>query len=395
MSDHRGVLVSIVVPLSGGADRTLSCLQALAALPADPAFEVIVVDDAAPGLAPVLAMLEGDVVIERLPRRSGFAAAAAAGVARATGDVVALLRDAPAPAPAWLQPLTLSLGDPRVAAAASVDAGAPGIPAVAAHALAWRRADLRAVPQAPNHLVVAALCTELARRGEVRTVPESVVTPSGNRCTAARGDRAFGATPELTVVIPTLDAAGDRLRRCVAAIQGATAVTHEIVIVDNGAPPQGFTAPVNAGLRAGRGRYLVVCNDDVEVLPGWWEPLRAELDAGAAVAFPHTVDGAMRTDFAAWCFALSRETLEDFAVADGEFLDPDLVVWYQDTDLLARLRAAGRPPAYVPESTIRHGLSETVASSDPALRAWVAEQVRRDQVRFEAKHGTQVVGASR
>lgn len=394
MSDDRGVPVTIVVPLSGGADRTLACLQALSSLPAEPPFEVVVVDDAAPDLAPILAMLEGDVVIERLPRRSGLAAAAAAGAARATGDVVVLLRDAACPEPGWLAPLVGALDDSAVAAAASVDAGASATPAVGAHALAWRRADLAAVPAVPDGLAVAALCADLARRGEVRSIAASAVTPAGTRSAAARAQLGFGQAPELTVVIPTLDAAGDRLRRCVAAVQAATTVAHEIVIVDNGAPPQGFTAPVNAGLRAGRGRYLVVCNDDVEVLPGWWEPLRAELDAGAAVAFPHTVDGAMRTDFAAWCFALTRDTLEEHAVADGEFLDPQLVVWYQDTDLLQRLRLAGRPPVHVPASTIRHGLSETVATSDPALRAWIAEQVRRDQVLFEAKHGTGVAGAA-
>jgi GT2 family glycosyltransferase len=103
----------------------------------------------------------------------------------------------------------------------------------------------------------------------------------------------------------------------------------------------------------------------------------------------------MRTDFAAWCFALSRETLDTFGVRDGEFLDPDLVVWYQDTDLLQRLREAGRPPVLVEASTIRHGLSETVGSEDPGLRAWIAAQVRADQAAFERKHGTAVAGAAR
>jgi GT2 family glycosyltransferase len=171
-------------------------------------------------------------------------------------------------------------------------------------------------------------------------------------------------------------------------------VPHELVIVDNGAPPQGFTAPVNAGLRAARGRYAVVCNDDVEVLPGWWGPLRETLDAGAPVAFPLTLGGAMRPDFAAWCFAVSRAALEEHAVAPGEFLHPDLVVWYQDSDLLQRLRLAGTPPVLVPESRIRHGLSETVATEDPALRAWIEGQVRRDKASFEALHGTGVAGAA-
>ena len=132
------------------------------------------------------------------------------------------------------------------------------------------------------------------------------------------------------------------MRACVSAIQRATSeAPYEIVLVDNGAPPQGFTAPVNSGLRAARGRYAVVMNDDVEVLPGWWPPLRDALDAGASVSFPVTIDGAMRTDFAAWCFAVSREALERFESEPGEFFDPRFRVWYQDTDLLARLRAAG------------------------------------------------------
>jgi hypothetical protein len=196
-------------------------------------------------------------------------------------------------------------------------------------------------------------------------------------------------------VIPTLDATSDRVRACVAAIHRTTDAPHEIVIVDNGAPPQGFTAPVNAGLRAARGAYAVVMNDDVETLPGWWGPLRAGLDAGAAVTFPLTIDGVMRPDFAAWCFAVSRATLDEFAVAPDEFFDPALVVWYQDTDLLQRLRLAARPPLLVAESRIRHGLSQTVATDDPALRAWIDQRIALDKAAFQAKHGADVAGAAR
>jgi GT2 family glycosyltransferase len=128
-----------------------------------------------------------------------------------------------------------------------------------------------------------------------------------------------------------------------------------------------------------------VMNDDVEVLPGWWPPLREALDAGASVTFPLTIDGAMRNDFAAWCFAVSRATLEEFGTAPGQFLDERFTVWYQDTDLNTRLRAAGRPPQLVEAAQIRHGLSETVASDDPELKAWITREVEKDREQFLAK----------
>jgi len=393
-ADHPGVQASILIVLDGGAEQALRCLASVAALDAgSPEHEVVIVDDASVGLEALFARVEGDVELIRTPRREGFAAAATRGLERCTGDVVVLLRGAPEVAPGFLAPLVEALADPARAAATPVTAQALGDPPVAAHAIAVRRADVDALPAAPAGLEIAAQCARLARAGGVDAIERSAVAAPGARTGGSR--RAPGEDVELTIVIPTLDAAGDRVRRCVAAAQATTEAPHEIVIVDNGAPPQGFTAPVNAGLRAARGRYAVVLNDDVELLPGWWPPLRAALDAGAAVAFPLTIDGAMRTDFAAWCFALSRDTLETFAVASDEFLDPDLVVWYQDTDLLVRLREAGRPPVLVEGSTIRHGLSETVGSEDPQLRRWIAEQVRADQAAFERKHGAAVPGAAR
>ena len=374
--------VSVIVALDGGAERSLRCLASLASVPDDPAHEVVVVDDASADLAPVLARIEEGAEIVRLERRRGLAAALRAGVERATGDVVVLLRGAVEVEPGFLAPLVAALDGADAAVAAS-----GGVPS-ASLAVAVHRSGL-AIPDAPDDLVVAEL---LLRLGAVREVTGSVVRGPGARTIGAR--RSPGEPVELSIVIPTLDATSDRVRACVAAIHRTTDAAHEIVLVDNGAPPQGFTAPVNAGLRAARGAYAVVMNDDVETLPGWWAPLRAGLDAGAAVTFPVTVDGTMRPDFAAWCFAVSRATLDDFAVAPGEFFDPGLVVWYQDTDLLQRLRLAGRPPQLVAESQIRHGLSQTVATDDPALRAWIDRRIALDRAAFQGKHGANVAGAA-
>jgi len=379
------VRASLIVHLQGGPEQALRCFQSLAGLPDEPEHEVIVVDDASTGLEELLSRLEGDVSIVSLERRAGFAASVNRALEEAAGENVVMLRGAPEVASGFLAPLLAELDADGVAGAASVTAGAAEAHLVAAHAFAVPAQALRVaggVPTAPDHLAIAALCTVLDGR-TVAAAGSAVVAP-GTRIGAAR--RAPGEDPELTVVIPTLDAASERVRACVSAVQRCTEAPHEIVLVDNGAPPQGFSAPVNSGIRAARGRYVVVMNDDVEVLPGWWQPLRTTLDAGASVVFPLTIDGAMRGDFAAWCFAMPRATVEEFSVAPGDFFDPQLVVWYQDTDLLTRLRAAGRPPELVRESQIRHGLSETVASDDPELSAWIREQIARDRVAFLAKH---------
>ncbi|HEX8206706.1 MAG TPA: glycosyltransferase, partial [Solirubrobacteraceae bacterium] len=86
--------VSVIVVLDGGAERSLRCLAALAAVPDDPKHEVVVVDDASADLEPVLARIEGGAEIVRLERRRGLAAAWRAGLERATGETVVLLRTA-------------------------------------------------------------------------------------------------------------------------------------------------------------------------------------------------------------------------------------------------------------------------------------------------------------
>ena len=379
--------VSVIVPLSGDPVQALRCFEGIAAQTRAPAHEVIVVDDASVGLKELLERLAGDVEVVRSAHRLGFAGAAQMAFERARGELIVLLRGAAVPASAWLSALVAELADPAVGMSASATAGEAATTPLAAWSVALRAQDLRAagIAQIPDQLVFAALALELARRGlDLRLAPTATIGAPGARTAGGRG--APGEPPELTIVIPTLDAASDRVRGCVAAVQSRTAAPHEIVIVDNGAPPQGFAAPVNAGLRAARTRYVVVMNDDVEPLAGWWEPLRAAIDDGAAVAFPLTVEGPMRTDFAAWCFAIGSDSIVEFSHAPGEFFDPSLVIWYQDTDLLLALRRAGRPPLLVAESTIRHGLSQTVASSDPELSAWVRVQVEADRQLFIAKH---------
>jgi GT2 family glycosyltransferase len=191
---------------------------------------------------------------------------------------------------------------------------------------------------------------------------------------------------ELTVVIPALDVLAERVRRCVESVRSHTDVAYEIVLVGNDSPPQGFTAPANSGIRAARGDYVVVMNDDVEVMAGWWPPLRAELERGAYASFPTTEDGGHRHDFTGWCFAVSREAIVRMGHSPEEFFDPQFRVWFQDTDLLLRLCEAGHPPVVASGSRITHGRSQTLEDrTDEEFASWVEQQIERDREAFRRK----------
>lgn len=379
--------ITIVIPVQERPDRAWRCFLSLADLPELPEHEIVIVDDGAPGLGRLLERLSGDVAVLHSGPHAGFARSATVGLARATGDVLVFLRGTPAVGGDWLAPLVAALERDGVAVAASVSSDDPDGHPVTSPAFAVSRSVLRragGLAPVPDDLVLAALAADAGPLGRTTAVAQSTVTAEPPGPVPAR--RGLGIAPELSIVVPTLAAAGGRTRRCVRAIGAATDVPHEILIVDNGASPQGYTAPVNAGVRAAAGRYIVVMNDDVEPLPDWWPPLRDALDAGASVVFPHTIDGSTRRDFSAWCFAVRRDELERIGHAPGELFDPQFSVWYQDSDLLVRLVGEGREPQLVRASEIHHGLSETVNTDDPELRAWIRWQVAADQRRFLEKH---------
>lgn len=353
-----GIGVSIVVVLGDDPWGAMACLESISELaPGSPPHEVVLVDNESLGLRATLAALQGDVRIVRLPERLAVDEALRAGTEVAGGRVVLCL-----PEPALLAPGALI--------AICAEAAGEGAAQVSPSKFEARvsRPGRIGPGTAPVHVDAAAH-----------------ISPSP----APLCRRGPGIEPiEVSIVIPTLDAASAEVRDCLRAVQATIRVAHEIIVIDNGAPPQGFTAPVNTALRAARGRHLVVMNDDVRVLDGWWEPLAAALEGGAPLVFPLTIEGRMRWEFAAWCFAMRREALLDMASQPDEFFDPSMVIWCQDADLRKRLTARGTPPLCVPESRIRHVGSRTVRVAAPhnALRNWIHAQAGRDTAVFRARY---------
>jgi GT2 family glycosyltransferase len=187
---------------------------------------------------------------------------------------------------------------------------------------------------------------------------------------------------ELSVIVPTLDVLSDRVGRLVSSLRATLEDPYEVILIDNGGGPQGFSAPVNAGIRAARGDYVAIVNDDVTVLEGWWRPLRAA--AGHHfVVFPETVVGMMRFDFAAWCFVMDRDSIARCEHLPGELLDERMKIWGADNDLMERLEAMGTPPVCITASRITHTQSATIA--DPEHESWMRAQLDADLETHRAK----------
>jgi glycosyltransferase involved in cell wall biosynthesis len=133
-------------------------------------------------------------------------------------------------------------------------------------------------------------------------------------------------TPDVSVIIPTLDAAA-HLPRCLAALRTQRRVRYEVIVVDQGSSdetphiaalnnallisvprPQFYSPPApyrNLGARHARGRYLLHLDADMELLPG---TLAACIDActrhGYIAVVLHEVD--VVSGFWGSCKALER-----------------------------------------------------------------------------------------
>ena len=233
------------------------------------------------------------------------------------------------------------------------------------------------------------LKAELYRHGEGRVVMNSDESHTNLR-EISSPIRYLGVPPVLSIVVPTLDAASEKTRSLIASLRVSTEDPFQVIVVDNGNAPQGFSAPVNTAIRACNTPYVVVINDDVQVLPHWWSPLKAALDDGELVVFPTTIE-TTRYDFSAWCFAMTAHAVNEIAFSAEFFFDPELVIYFQDSDLLMRLRSWGKPPKHVQESYISHRFSATIMTKDPELSSWINRVIVSDRDRFVKRWGPEAL----
>ena len=240
----------------------------------------------------------------------------------------------------------------------------------------------------------------------------------------------------MSVVISTWRR-GDLLRNCLESLRAQTGTDFETVLVSNGAGEwaeqlaqefgcklvklpanRGFAAAVNAGIAAGRSRYVTVLNDDVELDRHWLKHTVAFLeehrdvsfccgkifqadgvvldDAGDALSlggsawrlgFGRKDSGKFDLPRAIWAVSgtatlFRRSVFEQVGQEVGMF-DENFFAYLEDIDFSLRAARAGLQGFYLPQATCRHRGSATLGgpNSAPTFRL-----LTRNQLLLLVKH---------
>ena len=227
-------------------------------------------------------------------------------------------------------------------------------------------------------------------------------------------------TIRLSICIVTYNAR-DWLVGCLNSIQENTQLTSlEIIVVDNGSEDgieellsrdypqvrfignnsnQGYTRPMNQGLKAAHGQYLMQLNPDTKILSGAIDKLMSYMDGNTQIGicgpkvlnrdgtfqkqcrrgeprpaamisyflrlsslFPNSKtfggylleyedeDATIEVDaLSGSCMLIRREVIEEIGYLDEQFF-----AYQEDTDICSRARQAGWKVCYYPEAQIIH-----------------------------------------
>jgi len=251
--------------------------------------------------------------------------------------------------------------------------------------------------------------------------------------------------PRVSIIIPTLNHADDVIR-CVESIGRLPDTTpFRIVVVDDGSSEEqhrllarlrgidlvcleqnmGFAGACRAGIESGSSEFILLLNNDTEVLPGWLDSLVAEMDANPLTGIAgsmilradcrlqeaggiiwsdgtgaHIASGECpaigvaryrrSVDFCSGASMLIRRTLWNVVGGFDAELAP---AYYEDVDICFSARAAGFETVYQPNSVIFHregsshgresfGLKRRqFVNRDTFVRKWSGELVTHESPR--------------
>ena len=244
------------------------------------------------------------------------------------------------------------------------------------------------------------------------------------------------ASPRASIVIPVFNQFEHTLRCLRALAEHPTALTLEIIVVDDGSSdetaallPQvdglryhrraangGFIAACNDGATLARGGMLVFLNNDTVPQPGWLEALLGTFSqhanvglAGAQLVYPdgllQEAGGWVYSDGSAanrgrfespqdprfnyvldvdYCSGAAIALPRHLFAAVGRFGEEFRPAYYEDTDLAFKVRAAGHRVLYQPRSVVVH--MEGVTAGTDIRMGPKAYQLRNQRLFAEKWH---------
>lgn len=170
-----------------------------------------------------------------------------------------------------------------------------------------------------------------------------------------------------SIVIPTYNHCEDLLKPCIESIAAYTDLDNvEIIVVANGCndntreyvnslsypvkliwsdKPLGYTCATNIGIRKAVGEYIILMNNDVEILASkrnsWIEQLQDlfNRDSRVGIAGPLSLwDNDVQVQFIVfWCAMIPRKVFNELGLLDEEF-NPG---YGEDIDFALRVQKAG------------------------------------------------------
>ena len=242
----------------------------------------------------------------------------------------------------------------------------------------------------------------------------------------------------ISVVIPTFNNLFFT-QLIIGLIQQTTKIDYELIVVDNASTEDGMqkyfdwleksvslnlfgeiriirneenlgvAKAWNIGIRAARGEYIAVINNDILIDNDCFERLAKVLDEKPEIwcispAFTHLdMPGnwhelALKQRFTprqikdgakGFFFMFRREIISKLKKPkEGYFIDEQFgMLWYEDSDIWMRLKEAGHPRQSVSNVLIHHFESKTIALV-PDAKKYMAE----NKVKFQKKYGLQEAG---
>lgn len=224
--------------------------------------------------------------------------------------------------------------------------------------------------------------------------------------------------PRVSIIIVNWNGR-DLLAECINSVQHQSYGDFELILVDNDSSDgsaefvaktyadvkvvrlsenRGFTGGNIAGLKLAHGEFVVLLNNDAVMTENWLQAMVAVMDhdiqigtcsskiiiygtnvidsvgnlfttAGSGVKIGETMDAdAYVTRMETWGACAAAVMYRRKMLDEVGFLDDDLFLNYEDTDLDFRALLAGWKSMFVPEAVVYHKVSSTIGSfSDTAV----------------------------